>query len=410
MTGPQTLTSYRNSEARPPIMAGAPPAAEWRIPRGDWDRPPWNRWAFQNIRQILPTAPIRTAGQAEPWRSSPQDLTGIAFLGFDGRPMTLDGLLDDYTDGFLVALDGRVVHESYHNGMTPHTLHLAQSVSKSIVSTTAGCMIGTGRLDPGSPVTEYLPELAPTAWAGATLQHVLDMTTGVAYVEEYEDPNSDVGRTDVASGWKPAPAGADPADWPATLWDQILGLTRRDAEHGRRFKYRSIETEVLGLVIARVTGLTLAQAISHHLWVPIGAATEADITVDPAGTAVASGGISASLRDFARFGQTMLDDGRTGGRQVIPEAWIRDVRHGPHGRFDDQSREFMPNGRYRNMFWIRDADRPAHLSLGVFGQFIYVDPEKRLVVVHLSSWPEFLSEERHSNTIRAIDAIAAEIA
>ena len=165
----------------------------------------------------------------------------------------------------------------------------------------------------------------------------------------------------------------------------------------------------MGLAIARTAGQSLAQTISDHLWVPMGAETEANVTVDPAGTPLADGGISASLRDFARFGQTMANDGIAGGRQVIPMAWVHDVRHGDHGRFDDQSREFMPNGRYRNMFWIRDRDRPVHLSLGIFGQFIYVDPEKELVVVRLSSWPDSLSDEHHSNTIRAIDAIAKEL-
>ena len=403
------MSSYRNTDPIPPIMAGSPPPPEWRVPRAYWDRPPWNRWSFQNIRKILPTENIGCGNSPTPWIVEERDLTKVAFDAFDGTPSTVSDVLNEYTDGFLVAKGGVILHESYHNGMTRQTQHLSQSVAKSVVSTVAGVLIAKGHLDTTELITTYLPELESTAWRGATVQHVLDMTTGVRYVEEYTDPNSDMGRTDVACGWKQVPDGADPADWPTTLWDQIMGLTECETDHGARFKYRSIETDVLGFAISRLTGLSLAEAISVFLWTPMGAENPACITVDPAGTGLGDGGMCATLRDYARFGQTMLDNGLVDGRQVIPADWVADVRSGDHGRFDDQSREFMPNGRYRNMFWIQDADSMTHMSLGVFGQFIYVSPEWDMVVVQLSSWPEFLSPERHSNTMRAINAIAAEI-
>ncbi len=403
------MSSYRNTDQIPPIMEGSPPPPEWRVPRADWDRPPWNRWSFQNIRKILPTENIGCGNSPTPWIVEERDLTKVAFDAFDGTPSTVSDVLNEYTDGFLVAKGGVILHESYHNCMTRQTQHLSQSVAKSVVSTVAGVLIAKGHLDTTELITTYLPELESTAWRGATVQHVLDMTTGVRYVEEYTDPNSDMGRTDVACGWKQVPDGADPADWPTTIWDQIMCLTECETDHGARFKYRSIETDVLGFAISRLTGLSLAEAISVFLWAPMGAENPACITVDPAGTGLGDGGMCATLRDYARFGQTMLDNGLVDGRQVIPADWVADVRSGDHGRFDDQSREFMPNGRYRNMFWIQDADSMTHMSLGVFGQFIYVSPEWDMVVVQLSSWPEFLSPERHSNTMRAINAIAAEI-
>lgn len=403
------MVSYRNNEPALPIMEGAPPASKWRVPRADWDRPPWNRWSFQNIRRILPTANIRRGDIATPWPSDIQDLSDISFRGFQGRAMTVADMLNDYTDGFLVARNGRVVHESYHNGMTRQSLHLAQSVSKSVVATTAGVLIDRGRMDPEAPITEHLPELATTAWDGATLQHVLDMTTGVKFSEEYTDPSSDMGKLDVSSGWKPRPEGTEPGDWPGSLWDQILTLTQKEADHGVRFSYRSIETDVLGLAIERASGIRLNEAVSTLLWSPMGAEEDASFTVDANGSCLADGGMSATLRDFARFGQTMLDDGLANGVQVIPKTWVEDVRSGSHGLFNDEVRAFLPNGRYRNKFWIRDAQRTTHLCLGVFGQFIYVSPEQRIVVAKLSSWPDFLSEEHHTNTMAAIDAIAEKL-
>lgn len=403
------IRSYKNTDAILPIMQGAPPPSKWRLPPQDWDRAPWNRWSFQNIRSCVPTEEIPCGDTGLPWECALRDLTGVKFTGWDDTPMTLTDLLNEYTDGFLVAHRGQIVHESYHNGMARTTPHLVMSVSKSITSTTAGILIDQGQIDPNAPVTTYLPELAKTGWNGATVQQVLDMTTGVRFVEDYDDPDCDIARLEVSSNWKPRPEGADPADWPDTTWDQILTLTECDAKHGTRFKYRSIETDLLGVLIARVTGQTLAHTISELLWQPMGAETAAYVTVDRDGTALADGGICATLRDLARFGQTMCDNGQVDGRQVIPESWIKDVRQGDHGRFDDESREFMPNGRYRNMFWIRDKAQPIHLSLGIYGQFIYVSPDQDLVVVCLSTWPDALSDEGHSNTIRAIDAIAAEL-
>ena len=403
------MTSFRNSDAPLPIMQGAPPPEEWRAPSRDFDRAPWNRWSFQNIRSCVPTEAIPGADQPLPWDHAPKDLRSLSFPAFAGGAMTLADLLDEYTDGFLVAHKGRIVHESYHNGMTRKTPHLAMSVSKSITSTVAGILIDQGKINPSALVTDYVPELATTAWNGATVQHVLDMTSGVKFVEDYDEPDCDIARLEVASNWKPMPEGEDPANWPATTWQQILTLTKCDAEHGSRFKYRSIETDLLGILMSRVTGKSLAESISELLWVPMGAETDAYVTVDQDGTALADGGICATLRDFARFGQTMLDDGLAGGRQVIPKSWVQDVRHGNHGRFDDESREFMPNGRYRNMFWIRDKTQPVHLSLGIYGQFIYVSPKQKLVIVCLSTWPNALSDGGHSNVMRAIDTIADHI-
>jgi CubicO group peptidase (beta-lactamase class C family) len=115
-----------------------------------------------------------------------------------------DWLDEDYTDGFIVVHHGEIVCERYFTTMTARSLHLSQSVAKSVTSAVAGILVGRGLLDPDQPVTDYLPELKRTAWKGATLRHVLDMTTGVRFVEDYEALDSDIAMTDIATGWKPA--------------------------------------------------------------------------------------------------------------------------------------------------------------------------------------------------------------
>lgn len=400
------MPSYKNSGPVPPIMVGSPPPPDMRVPRIDWDRAPWNRWSFHHVSEMVPTAPIRRGGQVSALPVAAGRLDDFTYAGTGGAQTSFARMLDDtYTDAMLVWKDGRILHESYHNGMDGRSLHLLQSVSKSVTSAAAGCLIGDGLLDPLAPITDYLPELARTAWAGATLRHVLDMTSGTRYSESYEDPASDVGLTDYAAGWKPAPAGVDASGWPTCMWEQILGLTAADAVHGARFNYRSIETDVLAHAMQRVTGQRLPQILSERLWQPLGCAEDANITVDPAGYGLACGGISATLRDMARFGLMLLNGGQVEGRQVVPAAWCQDIRHGTHGLYDEANYKSWPNGAYRNQFWVEDSTLGRHYCFGVFGQMVMVAPDTGMMAVKLSSWPDFVSPELYLQTVTALRAV-----
>jgi CubicO group peptidase (beta-lactamase class C family) len=401
------MTSYKNSEPRPPIMRGSPP--ELRVPPMDWDRPPWNRWAFQHVREILPTAEVwRGSGRESVLPQMPQDLGGIAFERLNGTQSTIEAFLDDsYTDGFLVLHKGHIVFERYFNGMSERTLHLSQSVAKSVTGAAAGCLVAQGVLDPARPLTHYLPELAASAYQGATVQHVLDMTSGVSFNEDYTDPHSDVGRIDVASGWKPPPNGA--GDLPEHMWELILSLKLGEGPHGERFVYRSIETDVLGFCMERASNRRLPQLVSELLWQPMGAEESACFTVDRAGFALADGGLNATLRDYARFGSLYLNDGVFNGRQIVPTSWIKATQTGDHALFGEPYTLLTPNGAYSNQFWIENISRPAVMCRGVFGQLIYIDAARDLVVVKLSSWPDFLNVVFGIDTLRMIHALASEI-
>ena len=388
----------------PKIMQGFPVLGDQRVPRDQWDRAPWNRWSFQNVRQILPTTEV-WRGNDPVWdfRRDPQDLEQIEFVVDDAEPTTIKDWIDSsYTDGIAVLHKGELVFEQYHNGMTDRSLHLSQSMAKSVVATVAGILIERGLLDPAELVTAYLPELEATAWKGAILQQVMDMTTGVSYNEDYEAADSDIAITDFASGWKlPGPG----VDAPVCMWDQILTLTKRDREHGALFKYRSIETDVLAHCLERVTQTRLADLVSRELWQPLGCEESANFTVDPAGYALANGGFNATLRDYARFGQMLLQQGAANDQQIVPSAWIEDIHNADHSRFGEPYTEAAPNGAYRNQFWIEDVDRQGFMARGVFGQLIYIDPEQQMVLVKLSTWPEFTSVPRLKSALGAIHAI-----
>ncbi|MBT8436311.1 MAG: beta-lactamase family protein [Gammaproteobacteria bacterium] len=389
-------------------MQGFPVPEKQRVPREQWDRAPWNRWTFQNVRQILPTTEVwRGSGPVWELARDPRELDHVKFSVDGDEPSTIKQWIDSsYTDGIIVMHQGAIVVEQYLNGMTHRSLHLSQSMSKSVVSTLAGILIARGLIDPAERVTVYLPELETTAWRGATLQQVMDMTTGVAYREDYEAIDSDIAITDIASGWKLPAAGVRA---PACIWDQIMSLTKCDRRHGELFNYRSIETDVLAHCLERVSETRLARLVSRELWQPLGCEESASFTVDAAGYALADGGFNATLRDYARFGQMLLQQGKANDRQIVPGSWIEDINNADHGLFGEPYTEAAPNGAYRNQFWVEDVDRRAFMARGVFGQLIYVDPEQHMVVVKLSTWPEFTSVPRLKTALGAIHAIGAHL-
>lgn len=388
------------------IMAGFPPALDKRTTLANWDFPPFNRWSFQNVRSVLPTRLIpRGKGPAAPLPQSPQALEQAMFTDLDGSKRSVaDMLATTFTDGFLLAHRGKVVFERYMNGMGEGSLHLSQSVVKSFVGTLVGIMVGRGLLALEKPVSHYVPELAATGYAGATLGQVLDMRSGVRFVEDYLDPTSEVGALDRAAGWKPLLPG-EPA---MGIYDLILTL-KQERPHGGPFAYRSIETDVLGWVLERATGQGLADLLSQEIWQALGCEFDASIAIDRAGACQADGGLNASLRDYARLGLLYLQEGSWAGRQILPPGWVAACRTGDREAFVPFYGErfaAFPDSAYSRQWWIFDRKRGCHAASGIFGQMILIDPSRELVAVKLSSWPVPLDDAMRLTTLNAIDAMA----
>ncbi len=374
------------------------------IPKADWDRPPHNRWAFQHIRELLPTVevwrgpgPVRTLARAE------VDLDHLEVKCLNGGDIALAAFLDEtYTDGLVVLKNGKITYERYFNGMTPRTLHLSQSVAKSTIGMLYGIFAGRGDVDLAAPLSRYLPELEHTGYRGASVQHVLNMTSGIRFDETYTDPYSDIGQSDVASGWKPIPLGSKPDfKWPTDIWDQIVGLKHVTRAHGAAFEYRSIETDVLAFALERVANKRLPQILSENIWQKLGMEESANFTVDPAGYALASGGLNATLGDYARFGQMILDN----GAGIVPAAYVAETRQGSHELFQEPYTIALPEGAYKNQFWIEDRNEQAVMARGVFGQLIYISWKYNMVLVKLSSWPDFLNVKFTMATLAAVHKI-----
>lgn len=369
-----------------------------QVSRTDWDRAPWNRWSFQHVGEIVPTVAVQRRGPIRSLPRDERDLDALPVVGLDGQPTTLRDFLETtYTDGLLVLRRGAVVYERYLNGMDEGTRHLSQSLAKSFAGVLAGILVARGSLDEGALVTDLLPELVQTAYRGATIRQLLDMTSGVRFSEDYTDPNSHMGRLDVASGWKPRPDG--PGEWPETVFDLVLSLGEREAEHGTRFAYRSIETDVLAFALERAGGRRYAELLSEELWQKLGMEQDGLMTVDASGFALADGGLNACLRDYGRFGQAVLEGG------IVPAAWIEATRNGERSRFGAPYTAALPEGTYRNQFWIEDPRSRSLLARGVFGQLIHIDWRHETVVVKLSSWPDFVNAGWTRATLEAVHRI-----
>jgi hypothetical protein len=359
-------------------MPDTPSPAD-RADLSNWRTPPFSRWAFRNVRAVLPVADVAVAaGTAPALPSRPRSLDGFSLPKGDGSSMDFAGFLDaTVTDGIIVLHDGAVVVEAYADGMTPQTPHILMSATKSIIGLLAGILAHSGALDVDAPVTRYLPELAQTRFSGATLRHLLDMRGGVILDESEQHGYADAG------GWDPVAA-----DGPAPgLHGFIAGLTSGQAVHGGPFRYISVNTDLLGWIIERATGKSVAELASTLLWQPLGAEHPAAITLDRHGAPRCTGGFCATLRDFARVGQLVLD----GGAGIVPAAWIDDIiGNGDPAAWRDGEwgQAFTPLGRdmrYRSGWYVVDEE-PQHLfAMGIHGQNLFVDRANRLVIAKVST-------------------------
>ncbi|MEZ5908537.1 MAG: serine hydrolase [Hyphomicrobiaceae bacterium] len=368
-------------------MQGFPPAPEVAVTfaDGSFRQFPQSRWGFSHFRQLLPTKAVwRGAGPASVLPRDEQDLDGVPVPLADGRRITLaEAMAETYADGVAVLHKGRLVYERYFGALAPHLPHIAMSVTKSFVGTLAGMMVADGRLDPAAPVPAYVPELAGSGYADATVRQVMDMTTAIAYTEVYTDPASDVWAMRRANGTAPPLPGAEPT----SLLD-YLTTRRKQGEHDRVFAYRTVNTDVLGWIVRRVSGKGLADLMSERIWQPMGAEEDAYFTVDRLGMEYGGGGLNTTLRDLARFGEVMRNGGRFNGRQIVPAGVIDEIaRGGDREKFAPAGFLTLPGWSYRMQWWVSHDAHGVFMARGIHGQAIYVNPKAEVVIARYASHP-----------------------
>lgn len=367
------------------------------------------RYSVCHMRQYLPTTnvPRNNTARITPFRYR-LDMDAIDRLTFiplgHTEPMTWrESLAQNYADGIIILHKGRVVYERYFENLTPEGLHAVMSVTKSFTGTLAATLVAEGKLDPTKLVSYYIPELAGSGFGDATVREVMDMTTAIRYSEEYTDPNAEV--------WAFSAAGNPFADHPTGTpqgYHDYLRTVRKDGTHGEQFGYRTVNTEVLGWIVERVGGATVAEQLQRRIWGRMGMEQDAYYQVDAVGTPFAGGGLNASLRDLARFGEMMLQGGRWQGRQIIPAEVVEDIRFGsnvaPFAASDYGKK--LPGWSYRNMWWVSNNADGAFMARGVHGQAIYIDPAAEMVIVRLASNPNASNTLNDYISLPAYQAVA----
>ncbi|GAA3328944.1 serine hydrolase domain-containing protein [Paeniglutamicibacter sulfureus] len=380
------------------------------VDMNSWRLPENQRWAFQHMAEILPTATIsRGDGQVAQLPEGHRDLDSVILPPvFAGEvPMSVGSVMaTTETDGWMLLHRGQVLTEQYFGGMGAGTQHLLMSMSKSLVGAVAGALCDSGILDPEGQLTDYLPELTETGYAGATVRELLDMRSGIDFSENYLDPAAGIRKLEEAIGWAPAKAPG-----PTGMYPYLRTLERKTA-HGGVFEYRSCETDMLGWICEAASGSSMDALLSDLVWGKLGAESDASVGIDQFGTAVFDGGINATLRDMARFGSLFLNDGLSlTGERVLSSEWIEQTLAGaPDSRdafADSPVDNLMPGGMYRNQMWFPYEGSDVVLCLGIHGQMVYINRPAQVVAVKLSTWPVPQDPARLFPTLRAFDAIAA---
>lgn len=391
-------------------LGGEPGAVPAGISLSNWMSDPYDRWSLQHVEDMVPTAVISRGTESPailPAAMAP--VADVPVTSSDGTPTTVGAVMaSTATDGWAVAHRGSLVAEEYRSGLHAETRHLLFSVSKSLVGAVAGALHGAGAIDLDAPVTSFVPALANCGYDGAVVRHLLDMRSGIAFSDDYNDPTAEIHILDQSMGWAPRSG----PDTPATLFDFLLTL-RQKSPHGGPFQYRSCETDVLGWICEVAGGQRMPGLMSELVWSRIGAQCDATIGIDRAGTGMFNGGVSACLTDMLRFGSVFLCDGISlTDQQVLPEAWIADTLNGgPDSRqaFAASPDHTRPGGMYRNQMWFPYPGNDVLLCLGMLGQMIYINRATQTVAAKLSTQAHHHGPNVLWDTVGAFDAVAAEL-
>jgi CubicO group peptidase (beta-lactamase class C family) len=311
-------------------------------------------------------------------RSNEIESGGDVFPLPAGDPLVLDVDIDAYlagnrTSGLVVIQDGKVRLERYGLGFGPDGRWTSFSVAKSLTSTLVGAAIADGAIASiNDPVANYIEELRGSAYDDVTVVQLLTMTSGVAWNEDYDDPDSDVAKFDTLT--------VEPGKSAIATYMASLG---RAHPAGQVWNYSTGETNLIGVLVSRATGKSLADYLSEKIWKPYGMQQDASWLLGSDGHEISGCCIQASVRDFARFGQFILDGGVTGAGHILPDGWLDSATQKQVGYG-------VPGEGYGYQWWTWDEG--SFQADGIFGQGIFIDPARNLVIASNSSWTSALGD------------------
>lgn len=390
-------------------MVGSPPPPDKRVAHADGSlyQFPKTRWSFANFRQLVPSVniPSGTRKAAALPSALRDDIDKLTFtpLGQRRRMSWAQSLEANYTDAIVVLHRGSIVYERYMGVMSPSQPHMAMSVTKSFTGLLGAMLEHEGLLDPDAPVSELIPELANGAYRGATVRDVMDMRTGVRFSEDYSDPTAEVWQYVRAARVFPQPTGyRGPEGFHA-----FLETLKQEGPHGAGFYYKTVNTDVLGWLIHRASGRNMPELLAERIWGRLGAEHDAYMLVDGLGTPFAGGGLNATARDMARFGEMMRHSGRYNGKQIVPATVVQQIQRGAsQTAFKTAGFHWLRGYSFCHQWWVSHNAHGAYLARGVHGQTIYIDPVAEVVIARFGSHPLAANANFDPTSLPAFDALA----
>jgi CubicO group peptidase (beta-lactamase class C family) len=401
------------------LMEGFPPPVDKRVNRSNaLLTPPYNRWSYQHMRMLYPSAGIPNADRPSPIkRSIDPGIAGLTVSKPDdsgnpsGESVAMDAyLMETYTDALVVVKGDQIVFEEYFNSMHPAQPHQMMSVTKSFTGLFGLMAVEDGHASESDPVIKHVPELrAAGAFKDATFGQVLDMTNSMDFTEVYDDPESGIRHYGVVLGLMEPVAGRTYA---GSIYEYLPTLPKDPQyEHGEIFHYQTPKTDVVNWVTNRVTGASFQDSLYSKLWSKLGTDSEAYVLLDKNATLFAGGGLNASPLDLARFAMMMINDGRFNGQQVVAPSVIKKLSDGASRQaFSNgpDAKGIMANGdwSYRAQWWVRHTpDKEAFTAIGIHGQWIYIDLSRNVAIVKQSSQPTSAADYETAYDILGFDAI-----
>ena len=384
---------------KPAAMQGFPPTRGSQATMKNYREHPFNQWTFRNAGAPLNVVMIPREGQIKELPGPTQsELADFAVSDVVGKTMGLDTLFAaNYADGLVVVQGDELLHERYFNQFNEHAQHLWFSMSKSLASSALGLLVAEGKVDLAASPAKYIPELVGSGFERVSIQHVLDMASSIDFKETYTDFTSDFAvhyAPALNLGWLPGAADVQPQS--ADIYgvhDFLAKFIKSDStrEPGDNFDYNSSNADVVGWIVARVSGQSFQDYIQQNIWSKLGAEHDAYIAVDRAYMPAVTGGMNSTTRDAARFGMMIRDRGIFSGEQVIPAKWVDATLD-----ITDKLRSNMkanpnygnePWTAYHNMWWVLDEAQGEYCAVGIHGQVIYINRAADTVMVWFSSQP-----------------------
>lgn len=351
---------------------------------------------FRSMESIFPSRLIARSSTPLKLKENIRELN-ITYK-FKGKQYQMPELLErTATTGILVIKNDAIAYEKYFKGNSVNARNTSWSMAKSFISALVGIAIAEGKIsNVNDPITKYVPELIGSGYENIPIKHILQMSSGISFDEGYSNPKSDINELLPKLFLYLRPMDRTIFDFPS------------ERASGKVFHYNSLDSHVLGLLIRRVTGRTVADYFQEKLWQPIGAEADASWLTDLYGTEITFCGLNATLRDYAKFGLLYLHEGRLNGKQVIPEEWVKESIN--PDRPDLQAgitneKEYGGFG-YQYQWWIPPDTDGDFVALGHRGQFLYVNPKHQVVIVKTSAALKSSTNEIRLETITLFRAIA----